>query len=258
MDKTLYIKEEALTKTNTNIPLGVILNVKSDSNYLEKVVSLVETDKHIIKSLIIDTEYVEGMHFIEKDNVFYRFTNEEDVRDSIWSLPDEKKARIIGARLCSSGVHILSYKIIGITNIQITTPLINNVEFLRNLKSGNYRLFCTANVNSTVKGVIDPSWIRPEGLYQFDGIMEDFILETSDKTNVDFILSSYSKGESIGLIRDFIVGFENYDKRYINCPNLLNMTFDVSRLNCGADCLFCRQCERSVALAQSFATPRQN
>lgn len=247
MSKTLYIYQGELEKVKGTYPLGVIIDAtKADAN-LQEAQSLLSSEKYHIKSVVITTVFQPNKTKIYTvDNLYYRFVNEEEVREEIYNLTDEEKAHIIGNKLCHTGVDILMYGAIGIKNVIIRSPFINDKDNLKDLHDNcNWKFWAIPNYDEGYYGgFIDPNILRPEATSIYKDIIDNYVLLTSPRVTVNSVLAAYSREEAIGNLSDYIVNFNRIDNPYRDTPNLLTIAFDEKRAHCRAECTHCNNCNR--------------
>lgn len=257
MNNLFYIDYSELKNLkNTATPIGVIIRmdeIKLDefNTFMMKIVN--DTEGHSIEKVIIDLEFnFEVVNNLQiSENIYYRFYNEDQKRAAISTLKEELRERIIGIHTCSTGVEILRYRAIGISNIVLASPFINDDVELQMLEKIGYTIFAVPNYNNNFGSQIDSNWIRPESIELYNCI-NNWIL-VSDKTkNIDTIISAYTQKQWIGKISDFLVNFDKSFNTYRNLNNLLSPTFDVRRTVCRGECLNCNKCEKEFIFSQKF------
>lgn len=256
MEKVFYIDIKHLDKITTNAPIGVIMEA-IDRVSLTEIQKILKSDKHNVKSVIIYTYYTENTIFYDIDNVYYAFYNEAEARETLHNLSDKDKKHILGAKPCTSGVEILMYKVIGITNIIISSPLINSIETLKELTHTGYKFFTIANLNKTKDGVMDPSWIRPEGIFIYDDCICNYFL-TGQSNTIDTIVNGYLRENGVGFLDNYIKNLKEMGHDFEQVPNMLPITFDEMRANCGADCIHCRGCKRFIDFGNNFKNKKES
>lgn len=259
MKNLFYINYNKLKYfTNKESEIGVILDVNElGLNTLHDFITKIMEDKidfnirRVLVKLDVEQDSITKLKIDDRDILYYSFNNEEEIRQYIETMPEDVKKRVIGKKICKSGVDILSYRAIGISNIFISSPIINDSSQLEMLKKIGYTLFCVPNYNRNFGSEIDPSWIRPEAVSLYDNI-NDWILECCQSMNINTIYNAYSKGAWLGSIKDFLVGFNESYNIYRNTRNMLIPTFDFKRVHCRADCLNCNKCIREFNLTKNI------
>ena len=258
MSNIFYIDYKELNSIlNTKVPIGVIINIKEfGEKELDKLIKKMYSnkEKHLINKIIIRMEVNEEMIDnlkINKD-IYYQFINEDDKRELIYNIQNnELKDQILGINFCKSGVDILKYRAIGISNIMITSPIINSRNQLEMLKKIGYNLFVIPNhIEDYLNASEDPSWIRPEGIKFYPDI-NNWILYTYN-LNPNRVFNAYSNGIWLGKLSDIIFNFNNIKNKYSNITNFLVSTFDIKRTTCGGECLSCKKCDKEFIVNQLF------
>lgn len=255
-DKDLFIYYEDIDKVNSikDIEINLIMNLGNYSNLFTMKNKLEEAKNKIINKnlnvknfFIVSYFYEEIIEYIVNmpNFAFVSFIDEEDYRVEISEFTDEEKSHIVGYKSVNSGVGIIFYKMIGIKNLIIDAPLLNDEQNLRMLRGLGYNnLFATPNV-MLYGGNQDPTWIRPEGVSLYKKYITNFILNCNNKVNIDTVIRAYTQEEWIGKISDIIVGAEE-NKYIVNTHNLFSYEFDHKRMNCRANCHTCPSCDRAV------------
>lgn len=253
-DKNLFIHYDDLLKAKkiNNIKLSVIFDLTSYKNIdiiKEKLIELKKTlinkNINVQKLFIISYYYKELIDYIEDIDLFtyVTFADEENFRVEISNLTDEQKKHIVGASPVSSGVGIVFYKVIGIKNLIVESPLLNDEQNLELLNELEYNdLFVVPN-RLEYTNTIDPNWIRPEAVTLYKKLIPNYILSFDETTNVDTVIRAYTTEKWIGNIGDIV---SNIDKEHYiaKTPNSLPYSFDKGRMSCGANCHSCIRCER--------------
>ena len=253
MDKLFYIKYNRLEEIrDTQTPIGVVIDTREfGSEEFDRFVNSLEEDSHNIQSTIIKTEFnpeiAESMS--TNEDVYYVFSNELEMRKEIQSLPRALQKRIIGNKICRTGVDIILYRMSGITNVQVASPLINSKVDLEMLKALGWTLFTTPNLNDSWGDMVDPNWIRPEGIHLYDDLISGYLLASDGGSNVNVILRAYLSETWLGDLRDFLVNFDNDINPYRNQRNLLMPTFDVMRSTSGDNQYFFESMKREFELS---------
>lgn len=238
------------------IPYGIIIDLlelgeKRINIFLNKLYQNPDFLKKNVKKIILKTEYNKELfnNIVSLDNIYFIFNNEEEIENrlSIMQLSDEIKSHIIGKRICTTGVDILLYRAIGIKNIFIGSPLINDADELKMLEKIGYTLYAIPNIINPLIGFNDPNWIRPEGIKLYPNI-HNWILYSNEEKNIKIILESYYKGGYIGKIKNFLINFDTSYNSYLNIENFLNPTFDIKRTICKGKCQFCDSCNRELKI----------
>lgn len=258
MDNIFYIDYKELNSIkNINTPIGVIINMKEfGTKELDKLIKKIYSDKekHLISKIIIRMDINEEVidNLKVNEDIYYQFINEDDKRELIYNIQNDKlKDQILGNNFCKSGVDILKYRAIGISNIMITSPIINSRSQLKMLKKIGYNLFATPNhLGDYLEASADPSWIRPEGIKFYPDI-NNWILCTHD-LNPNSVFNAYSKGIWLGKLSNIIFNFNNVKNKYSDIPNFLVSTFDIKRTTCRGECLSCKKCDKEFIVNQLF------
>lgn len=254
MKNIFYIDYKFLDSIKNNkIPLGVIISdqdilVGKLDNLLKELFN--NKEEHLIAKVIfrmkINQKLLDNLPVYE--NLYYQFTNEDEegIRELIFDLKNyELKRQILGNNLCQSGVDILKYRFIGISNIMIKSPIINSSSQIEMLKKLGYTLFTIPNyLELFTEPSQNPNWIRPEGIKFYDSI-NDWILMAGD-LNINTILNAYSHEAWLGSLSDIIVNFNSKIK------NFLIPTFDIKRTTCGGNCLQCNKCNKEFFINSAF------
>lgn len=243
MQKLFYVNYNRLKEIdNKTTPIGVVLDTREYGtiDYKEFFSDIIEEASFLslnIQSVIIKLEYTEGMEEFMKNHieeeVYYIFYNEDLVRKEIQKMPEELLAKVIGNKVCKTAVDVILYRMSGITTIQIASPLVNTMDTLKVLKNMGWKLITAPNINESWGDMIDPNWIRPEGIKLYEGIIDSYILSASNTVKINTVLNAYTKEAHIGDLKDFIVNFNHDLNPYRNQKNFLSETFDIVRANSG-------------------------
>lgn len=253
MNNLYYIDYSELSnfKDHTT-PIGIVIDMFQvhQENFNKFMIDLYE-DKlpHNINKIIVKMDINQNTlaRLNYHKDIFYMFYNEDDYYEEISNLDNDMKKQIIGAQVCSYGVQILKYRALGISNVFVASPFINDDTELNMLKSIGYNLYAVPNMNNSFGEVIDSNWIRPEGIKYYPSI-NNWILATSENSNINTIFSAYLEETWIGNIGDYLVNFNNSLNKYNNYPNILLPSFDMKRAYCKAECLSCNSCAKEFAL----------
>lgn len=255
-DKNIFILYEDLMKTKrlSNTELCVILDltqyedIDSVKKFLKKASKKIISKGVIIKKfLFISYYYKEIFDFLSDMKIysFVSFVDEEEHREEISDLKDEDKEHIVGINSVNSGVGIVFYKVIGIKNIIIESPLLNDEQNLKMLKELGYNnLFTIPNIK-LYSDIIDSNWIRPEGITLYKNVIPNYILYFSEKNNIDTVITAYLREKWLGKVGDMLITIKD-DDILNNTTNILPYTFDIRRMNCRAECHNCIKCERDI------------
>lgn len=256
MEKNIFIYYNDLIKAKrlSNIKLSVIIDLTSYKNiYIinnklsEIKNNLINKNINIDKIFIISYYYKELIEYIEGSDIytFITFVDEQEHRLEISNLTNEQKEHLVGATSVNSGVQIVFYKVIGIKNLIIESPLLNdenNLQMLNNLGYNN--LFAIPN-KFEFDGIIDSNWIRPEGISLYKKFIPNYILSFDKNTNIDTVINAYASEKWIGNIGDIVTNISKNSK-IAKTSNILSYAFDKRRMNCGAECHRCIHCERDI------------
>lgn len=243
MKKLFYVNYNRLKEIdNKNTPIGVVLDTREIGttdyeNFLQDIIAESSFLSLNVQSIIIKLEFTEQVVELMKNHldtdVYYVFYNEDIVRSEIQKLPTELVDRVIGNKICKTAVDVILYRMSGINKIQIASPLINTMDTLKVLKSMGWTLLTAPNINDSWGDMIDPNWIRPEGLKLYEEVIDSYILSASNTVKINTVLNAYTKGAHIGDLKDFIVNFNHDLNPYRNQKNFLSETFDIVRANSG-------------------------
>lgn len=255
-EKNLFINYNDLMKTKrtSNLELSVIIDLTNYKNIfiikekLEEIkINLINKGIQIKNLLIITNYYKELLDIVENSEiyVFITFADEEEHRTEISQLSDSQKQHIIGATPVNSGVGIVFYKIIGIKNLIIESPLLNNENNLKLLQTLGYNNLFTIPNRLTYDNIIDANWIRPEAVSLYKNLIPNYILSFDENVNIDTVIMAYSREEWIGKIGDIVTNIDT-EGTLAQTQNVLSYTFDKRRMSCNADCHSCIHCERDI------------
>ena len=258
MNNIFYVDYKELNSIqSTKAPIGVIINMKEfGTKELDDLIKKIHSDKekHLINKIIIRLDGNEETLNTLKANedIYYQFTNEGDIRELIYNLQDnELKDQILGNNLCKTGIDILKYRVIGISNIIVTSPIINSRNQLEMLEKIGYTLFVIPNhMEDFLRAPDDSSWIRPEGIKFYPNI-NNWILDTYN-LNSNMVFNAYTNGIWLGKLSNIIINFNNINNEYADIKNLLIPTFDIKRTTCKGDCLSCQKCEKEFTVNKIF------
>lgn len=255
-DKNIFIYYDDLLKMKrpSNLELNIIINLTNYKNIfiikkkLEEIKNKITNKQINIKSLFIISYYFkELLPILDNEDIFtyISFADEENFRVEISQLSDEYKKHIVGATAVNSGVGIVFYKMIGIKNLIIETPLLNDEENLKLLQELEYNnLFVIPN-RIEYQDTIDPNWIRPEAVSLYKKYIKNYILAFDDRVNVDTVVRAYISEKWIGKIRSIVTNID-IESELANVDNILSYTFDKRRMNCHGDCHRCIKCSRDI------------
>ena len=258
MDNIFYVDYKELDSIqSTKAPIGVIINMKEfGTKEFDILIKKMHSDKerHLINKIIIRMEGNEEIFNTLKasDNIYYQFTNEDDIRELIYNMKNnEVKDRILGNNFCETGIDILKYRAIGISNIIVTAPIINSRNQLDMLEKIGYTLFVVPNhMEDFLRASDDPSWIRPEGIKFYPNI-KNWILDTYN-LNPNTVFNAYTNGIWLGKLSSIIINFDNINNEYVDIKNFLIPTFDIKRTTCNGNCLSCQKCEKEFIVNKLF------
>lgn len=258
MDNIFYVDYKELDSIqSTKAPIGVIINMKEfGTKELDILIKKMHSDKekHLINKIIIRMEgNAEILNTLKASNdIYYQFTNEDDIRELIYNMQDnELKDRILGNNFCKTGIDILKYRAIGISNIIVTAPIINSRNQLDMLEKIGYTLFVVPNhMEDFLRASDDPSWIRPEGIKFYPNI-KNWILDTYN-LNPNTVFNAYTNEIWLGKLSSIIINFENINNEYADIKNFLIPTFDIKRTTCNGNCLSCQKCEKEFIVNKLF------
>lgn len=258
MDNIFYVDYKELESIqSTKAPIGVIINMKEfGTKELDILIKKIHSDKekHLINKIIIRMEGNEEIFNTLKasDDIYYQFTNEDDIRELIYNMKNnEVKDRILGNNFCKTGIDILKYRAIGISNIIVTAPIINSRNQLDMLEKIGYTLFVVPNhMEDFLRASDDPSWIRPEGIKFYPNI-KNWILDTYN-LNPNTVFNAYTNGIWLGKLSSIIINFDNVSNEYADIKNFLIPTFDIKRTTCNGNCLSCQKCEKEFIVNKLF------
>lgn len=258
MDNIFYVDYKELDSIqSTKAPIGVIINMKEfGTKELDILIKKMHSDKekHLINKIIIRMECNEEILNTLKasDDIYYQFTNEDDIRELIYNMQDnELKDRILGNNFCKTGIDILKYRAIGISNIIVTAPIINSRNHLDMLEKIGYTLFIVPNhMEDFLRASDDPSWIRPEGIKFYPNI-KNWILDTYN-LNPNTVFNAYTNEIWLGKLSSIIINFDNINNEYADIKNFLIPTFDIKRTTCNGNCLSCQKCDKEFIVNKLF------
>lgn len=258
MDNIFYVDYKELDSIqSTKAPIGVIINMKEfGTKELDILIKKMHSDKekHLINKIIIRMECNEEILNTLKasDDIYYQFTNEDDIRELIYNMQDnELKDRILGNNFCKTGIDILKYRAIGISNIIVTAPIINSRNQLDMLEKIGYTLFIVPNhMEDFLRASDDSSWIRPEGIKFYPNI-KNWILDTYN-LNPNTVFNAYTNEIWLGKLSSIIINFDNINNEYADIKNFLIPTFDIKRTTCNGNCLSCQKCEKEFIVNKLF------
>lgn len=258
MDNIFYVDYKELDSIqSTKAPIGVIINMKEfGTKELDILIKKMHSDKekHLINKIIIRMECNEEILNTLKasDDIYYQFTNEDDIRELIYNMQDnELKDRILGNNFCKTGIDILKYRAIGISNIIVTAPIINSRNQLDMLEKIGYTLFIVPNhMEDFLRASDDSSWIRPEGIKFYPNI-KNWILDTYN-LNPNTVFNAYTNEIWLGKLSSIIINFDNVNNEYADIKNFLIPTFDIKRTTCNGNCLSCQKCEKEFIVNKLF------
>lgn len=255
-DKNLFICYNDLIKAKrvSNTELSVIINLTSYKNLftikkkLEEIKNnLINKNIKIKKLFIISYYYKELIEYIENLELYtyITFADEEDYRVEISNLTDTQKEHIVGATPVNSGVGIVFYKTIGIKNLIIETPLLNDEQNLVMLKELGYNNLFTIPNKIEYYNTIDSNWIRPEAISLYKKLIPNYILVFDNDVNIDTVIAAYASEQWIGNIGDIVTNI-NKESEFAKTNNLLSYSFDKRRMSCRANCHACINCKRDL------------
>lgn len=257
MENTFFIDYKNNEKVmNGKTPYGLIIDLdelgeKRLNIFLNKMYKDQKYINNNVKKIILKMDYQENLfkNIDITDNIYFIFNNEEslDIRMSIMELSDTIKKHIIGKKICTTGVDILLYRVIGIKNIFVGSPLINDADELKMLQKIGYTLYAIPNIINSLIGFRDPNWIRPEGIKLYPNI-NNWVLYSSDNKNIKTILNAYYKGGYVGPVKNYLINFDNSYNKDINIINFFNPTFDIKKTICKANCQYCDSCNRELQI----------
>lgn len=258
MNNIFYVDYKELDSIqSTKVPIGVIINMKEfGTKELDILIKKMHSDKekHLINKIIIRMEGNEEIFNTLKASadIYYQFTNEDDIRELIYNMQDnELKDRILGNNFCKTGIDILKYRAIGISNIIVTAPIINSRNQLDMLEKIGYTLFIVPNhMEDFLRASDDPSWIRPEGIKFYPNI-KNWILDTYN-LNPNTVFNAYTNEIWLGKLSSIIINFDNVNNKYADIKNFLIPTFDIKRTTCNGNCLSCQKCEKEFIVNKLF------
>lgn len=264
MENLFYVNYEAFGAIkDMNTPVGVIIDTDAfGQDKMDKFMKKLNSpkEKHHIEKVIIRTKLTEELlaNIIPCDNVYYQFTNEDEhTREIIYRMEDEKlRSRFIGNNICKTGIDILSYRIIGISNIMIGSPIINSRSQLEMLEKIGYTLFAIPNhLDNLTNAVSNPNWIRPEAIKFYPNI-NNWILST-DSIKPATAFRAYNSGIWLGKLSDVIDGFDNEANPHKDMKNFLIPTFDIKRTTCRGECLSCQKCQKEFVVNNLFTEKKE-
>lgn len=258
MDNIFYVDYKELDSIqSTKASIGVIINMKEfGTKELDILIKKMHSDKekHLINKIIIRMEgNAEILNTLKaSDDIYYQFTNEDDIRELIYNMQDnELKDRILGNNFCKTGIDILKYRAIGISNIIVTAPIINSRNQLDMLEKIGYTLFIVPNhMEDFLRASDDSSWIRPEGIKFYPNI-KNWILDTYN-LNPNTVFNAYTNEMWLGKLSSIIINFDNVNNEYADIKNFLIPTFDIKRTTCNGNCLSCQKCEKEFIVNKLF------
>ena len=256
-EKIFYIKYDEINNIESmKKPIGVIIDIDVDDlDNLKKIYSnIINEHKIIIQKVIFKMDINEELskHLFINDNVYFYIKNEEENRDLIDKMDAQLKKQIIGKKVCTCGIDILLYRSIGIHNIIVSSPLINDKKELEMLEKIGYNLFVIPNYsNAILKEVLDPSWIRPEGIRYYPNI-KNWVIVSNKLVNINTALRSYIREQWIGPLASIIVNFDNPFNVFRDSENLLAGTFDIRRSMCEGNCLNCNKCNKEFMVIKKL------
>lgn len=258
MNKIFYINYNRFEELkNKERAIGVIVDTREmGENEFDKFMfqyvndELPHGDK--IESFIIKMPFLpDAADAMPVDkNLHYMFTNEEKYRKEISELPKAFLKQVIGNKICNTGVDIVFYRAIGVTSVQIGSPLINDIDALKNIaKDARWTLYNTPNYNQIWGDAVDLSWIRPEGIEIYDGVVDNFLLMSSPDMDINSIVGAYRSGGWLGDLKDFLVNFNVDNNPYRNQMNLFSPTFDALKSVCGDNVAHIESLKREFELS---------
>lgn len=262
MDNIFYVNYKELDSIQaTKTPIGVIIDMREFGTkeldiLIKKMYS--NKEKHLINKIIIrldiNEETLNNLK-INKD-IYYQFTNEDDKRELIYKMQNyELKKQILGNNVCKTGVDIIKYRAIGISNIIVTSPIINSRNQLEMLEKIGYNLFVIPNrMENFLRASDDPSWIRPEGIKFYPNV-KNWIL-CAHGLNPNTIFNAYTSEIWLGKLSDIIFNFNNINNKYADIKNFLIPTFDIKRTTCNGECLSCKKCDKEFIVNQLFTNKK--
>ena len=255
-DKNLFIYYDDLIKAKriSNVELSVIINLTNYKNLFTIKKKLEEIKNNLINKniklknlFIISYYYKELLEYVEDLELYtyITFADEENYRVEISNLTDSQKEHIVGASPVSSGVGIVFYKTIGIKNLIIESPLLNDEQNLALLKDLGYNnLFAIPN-KIEYYNTIDSNWIRPEAISIYKKSIPNYILVFDEFVNIDTVIAAYASEQWIGNIGDIVTNIDK-ESEFAKTTNLLSYAFDKRRMNCRANCHSCINCKRDL------------
>lgn len=218
--------EEKLTNLKNVSNIGIIFergDKELDFSILKKSKELLEDSR--VKGLLI-----KGKNFSKDIIENFPLINfwQEDFFDSN-KIPNN----LIYPNIIKQESELTYAKSIGYTNFIIDGILLNNIDRLKKYKKNNEIFW--AIPNDARNGHF---WIRPEGLAQYEDIINNWILiPVEDSSN---LIRRY-KDKITGVLETPIILGLQYAPRTVHC---LPKEFDMLRANCKGRCLSCVKCDR--------------
>lgn len=254
-DKNIFVHYDDLIKAKRlgDKKISVIIDLTNYKNIfiikeeLDKIKEkLINKSINIDKIFITSFYYKELLEFIINNKIFtfVSFLDEDNFRVEISQLDDSYKEHIVGLHPVNSGVGVVLYKVIGIKNIILESPILNNEINIKMLNELGYNnLFAFPNVVK-YKGDIDSNWIRPEAITLYKKLIPNYVLFFDEDSNVDAIINAYYNEQWLGKLGDIIINSK--DTTIENVNNILPYSFDKRRMSCEANCHSCIKCNRDL------------